>query len=142
MRAIAKFKVLHSNIRISLSSFTKLFQEIVMNDLDRNCRSTSDPRTKVTYVIWGFATGMFALCIPLAALTRGSVIIPAAVALGAGASTIAVWRSDRYSKQRLEAEQNVRSLEERIANLEAIASHAELDISHQLKQLELQKRHE
>jgi hypothetical protein len=113
-----------------------------MTDLDQNFRSISDPRTGVTYAIWGFATGMFALCIPLVALTRGSVIIPAAVALGAGAGTIAVWRSDRHSKQRLEAEQNVRSLEERIANLEAIASHAELDIPHQLKQLELQKRHE
>ncbi|NJM72043.1 MAG: hypothetical protein HC862_18685 [Scytonema sp. RU_4_4] len=95
----------------------------------------------MTYVIWGFATGMFALCIPLAALTRGAAIIPAAVALGAGAGTVAVWRSDRHSKHRLAAEQKVQLLEERIANLEAIASSAELEIQHQFKQLELQDRY-
>ncbi|NJN58788.1 MAG: hypothetical protein HC879_15460 [Leptolyngbyaceae cyanobacterium SL_5_9] len=79
---------------------------------------------------------MFALCIPLAALTRGAAIIPAAVALGAGAGIVAVWRSDRYSQHGLAAEQNVRSPEERVANLEAIASSAELKIQHQFKQLE------
>lgn len=112
-----------------------------MTDLDRNFRSTSDPRPKVTYAIWGAATGMFALCIPLAALTRGAAIIPAAVALGAGVGTVSVWRSDRYSKNKLETENSVRSLEERIANLEAIASSAELEVQHQFKQLELQDRH-
>jgi len=39
-------------------------------------------------------------------------------------------------------EQTMRSLEERIANLEAIASNSELDMQHQFKQLELQKRNE
>lgn len=111
-----------------------------MTDLNRNCSSTSDPRPKITYAIWGFATGMFTLCIPLAALTRGAAIIPAAVALGAGVGTVAVWRSDPHSKHRLEAEQNVRSLEERIANLEAIASHTELEIQYPFKQLELKDR--
>ncbi|NDJ17954.1 hypothetical protein [Myxacorys almedinensis] len=112
-----------------------------MADLDRNFKNTSDPRLKVTCTMWGFATGMFALCIPLAALTRGAAIIPAAVALGAGAGTVAVWRSERHSQHGLAAEQNVRSLEERIANLEAIASSAELEIQHQFKQLELQNHH-
>jgi hypothetical protein len=67
--------------------------------------------------------------------------MPAAVALGAGAGTVAIWRSDRHSQNSLKTEQNVQLLEERIANLEAIASSAELDIQHQCKQLELQDRH-
>ncbi|NJR51504.1 MAG: hypothetical protein HC780_19910 [Leptolyngbyaceae cyanobacterium CSU_1_3] len=46
------------------------------------------------------------------------------------------------SKPRLADEQTVRLLEERIANLEAIASHSELDMQHQFKQLEWQKRNE
>jgi hypothetical protein len=111
-----------------------------MPGFDRNFRNTSDPRTKVTHGIWGFATGMFALCIPLAALTRGAAIIPAAVALGAGAGTVAVWRSNRHSKHKLVAEQHMRLLEERVGNLEAIASSAELDVQHQFKHLELQDR--
>lgn len=110
-----------------------------MTHLKQDSRDTSDPRSKATFAIWGFATGMFALCIPLVAITRSAVIVPAAIAVGAGAGTVAVWRSDRRAQSRLE-EQNVRLLEERIANLEAIASHTELDIQHQLKQLELQER--
>ncbi|MCA1991048.1 MAG: hypothetical protein LDL41_03240 [Coleofasciculus sp. S288] len=109
-----------------------------MAGLDRSSRNTSDPRTKVTCAIWGFATGLFALCIPLAAITRGGAIIPAAVALGAGAGTVAVWRnSDRRSNNSIEAESHMRSLEERIANLETIASSAELNAQHPLKRLEL-----
>lgn len=50
--------------------------------------------------------------------------------------------SDPHSKRRLADEQTMRSLEERIANLEVIASHSELDMQHQLKQLESQKRTE
>jgi hypothetical protein len=110
-----------------------------MTRLERKLGSTSDPRTQVTDVIWGCAVGMFALCIPLAALNRGALIVSAAVALGAGAGTVAVWRSDPHSRRRLGDEQTVRSLEERIANLEAIASHSELEIQHPFKQLELQK---
>lgn len=108
-----------------------------MTKLERNVRSNSDPRTQVTYVIWGCAVGMFALCIPLAALNRGALLIWAAVALGAGTGTVAVWRSEPHSKRRLADEQTMRSLEERIANLEAIASHSELEIQHQFNQLEL-----
>jgi hypothetical protein len=108
-----------------------------MPNLDRNARNGSDPRTKGTYIIWGFATGMFALCIPLVALTRGAAIIPLAIALGAGTGTVAVWRSDRHSKHRVSDDLTVRLLEERIANLEAIASRGELDMQHQFKQLEL-----
>ena len=108
-----------------------------MTRLEQNYRNISDPRTQVTYVIWGCAVGMFALCIPLAALNRGALIISAAVALGAGTGTVAVWKSDPHSKRRMADEQTMRSLEERITNLEAIASHSELDMHHQFKQLEL-----
>lgn len=85
---------------------------------------------------------MFALCIPLVGLTRGAAIIPLAIALGAGTGTVAVWRSDRQPKHRFSDDQTVRSLEERIANLEAIASHSELDMQHQFKQLEIHYRNE
>jgi hypothetical protein len=85
----------------------------------------------------GNATGIFVLCVPLVAITRSAVIIPATVALGAGIGTVAVWKSDPRSRRRLADEQTIRLLEERIANLEAIASHSELEIQHQFKQLEL-----
>lgn len=98
---------------------------------NKNSNCAADPRVQVTQMIWGCAAGMFALCIPLSAVTRGTAILPAAVAVGAGAGTVAIWQSDSRSKQKLESDQTVRSLEERIVNLEAIASHGKLDIQQQ-----------
>jgi hypothetical protein len=86
---------------------------------------------------------MFALCIPLVRVTKGAAIIPFAIALGAGAGTAVVWRSDRQTQNRSEHEQqSLRSLEERIANLETIASHGKLDTQYQFKPLGSQQRHE
>jgi len=86
---------------------------------------------------------MFALCIPLSARTGAAAVIPPiAVAAGAGAGTVAVWRSKSRSTQRLESDQSVRLLEERIANLETIASHGELEMQHPFKPPELQQRSE
>lgn len=80
---------------------------------------------------------MFVLCVPLVAIARSAVVIPDTVAFGAGTGTIAVWQSDSRSRRRLSDEQTAQSLEERIANLEAIASHGELDMQHPYQQLEL-----
>jgi hypothetical protein len=66
-----------------------------MLHFNRNCRNSSDPRTQSTSIIWGCAVGMFALCIPLVRVTTGAVMMPFAIALGAGAGTAVVWRSDR-----------------------------------------------
>lgn len=46
-----------------------------------------------TAIIWGFATGMLAICIPLVSITKSGIILPLAVILGATASTIVVWLS-------------------------------------------------
>jgi hypothetical protein len=112
-----------------------------MSDLDKYQKNIPDPRLRATQTIWGFATGMFVLCVPLVAIARSAIVIPATVAFGAGIGTIAVWQADSRSRRRPD-EQTARSLEERIANLEAIASHGELDIQHPFKQLDVQKRNE
>lgn len=80
---------------------------------------------------------MFVLCVPLVDIARSAIVIPATVAFGAGIGTIAVWQSDSRSRRRLPDEQITRSLEERIANLEAIASHGEFDMQHPFQQLKL-----
>lgn len=46
-----------------------------------------------TAIIWGFATGMLAICIPLVSITESGTILPLAVILGATASTVVVWLS-------------------------------------------------
>lgn len=46
-----------------------------------------------TAIIWGFATGMLAICIPLVSMTESGIILPLAVILGAAGSTVVVWLS-------------------------------------------------
>lgn len=86
-----------------------------------------------TGLIWGFATGMLALCIPLVALTRGSLILPLGVITGASVGTVAVWRHG--NRDSTENSTITRTLEERVTNLEVIAGN-EVDLQNRLKQLE------
>ncbi|MGF1478040.1 MAG: hypothetical protein ACFB4I_00905 [Cyanophyceae cyanobacterium] len=73
-----------------------------------------------TAKIWGLATGMLAICIPLSKATDSGVILPMAVISGATVSTVAVWKfSDQQNEQLKEAEQ-VKQLEARVADLETI----------------------
>ncbi|WP_017327167.1 hypothetical protein [Synechococcus sp. PCC 7336] len=46
-----------------------------------------------TAIIWGFATGMLAICIPIISMTGSGVILPLAVIVGTTISTIVVWLS-------------------------------------------------
>jgi ABC-type enterobactin transport system permease subunit len=46
-----------------------------------------------TAIIWGFSTGMLAICIPLVSMTESGVILPLAVIVGATISTVFVWLS-------------------------------------------------
>jgi hypothetical protein len=46
-----------------------------------------------TAIIWGFATGMLAICIPLVSMTNSGIILPLAVIIAAAISTLAVWLS-------------------------------------------------
>ncbi|MEL7035816.1 MAG: hypothetical protein AAFO04_09400 [Cyanobacteria bacterium J06592_8] len=46
-----------------------------------------------TAIIWGFSTGMLAICIPLVSMTESGVILPLAVVIGATISTVVVWLS-------------------------------------------------
>jgi hypothetical protein len=51
-----------------------------------------------TAIIWGFATGMLAICIPIISMTGSGIILPLVVILGAALSTIVVWLSSSQGK--------------------------------------------
>ncbi len=95
-----------------------------------------DIRLAATSKIWTFATGMLAICIPLSAVTRSGPILPLAVITGATAGTYVVWRNPENQSRNNLSPGNVKELEQRIANLEAIVSHQELDLDRKIKQLE------
>ena len=90
-----------------------------------------------TAIIWGFATGMLAICIPLVAMTKSGVVLPLAVILGASGVTAVVWvSSDRQTRKISNLTNSVQLLEQRIVDLETICSSDEFSISQKLKQIE------
>lgn len=96
-----------------------------------------DVRVAATSKIWGMTVGLFALCIPLSAVTRSGPILPLAAIGGAVVSTVAVWRSDdKKSPSKSLSGQSIKILEQRIANLETIVSSEEFDLHKKIKQLE------
>lgn len=80
-----------------------------------------NPKVQATEAIWGIAVGMFAICIPLVAITDSGVILPLLVALSAGGGTAAVWLApDKRQQEEAGLAQTVKALEERVMNLETI----------------------
>ncbi len=99
------------------------------------------PKIATTAIIWGFATGMLAICIPIVGMTQSGVILPIAVILGASVGTVVVWQSSsRRSRTISELTNNIQLLNERIVHLEAICSSGESDVQNRLKQLELRDK--
>ncbi|MBW4543572.1 MAG: hypothetical protein KME25_03850 [Symplocastrum torsivum CPER-KK1] len=90
---------------------------------EKASKSSMDIRLPATSIIWGFATGMLALCLPLSNDTNHGTVISIAIVSAAAVSTVAVWQSsDKKSQTRNEASDRVKEFKERIANLEMIAS--------------------
>jgi hypothetical protein len=96
-----------------------------------------DIRIAATSKIWGFATGMLAICIPLTAVAKGNPILPLAVITGAAVGTTAIWQSsNKKSHNGSLSQNNLEALEERIANLETIIGTEEINLQRKLKQLD------
>ncbi|MBW4649424.1 MAG: hypothetical protein KME06_12170 [Kastovskya adunca ATA6-11-RM4] len=107
----------------------------------RHCDTNSDRediRVSATSKIWAFATGMLAICIPLADETDSGPLLPLAVISGAAIATSAVWQpsNKKFRNNALQATQ-VEALEERIANLETIVSSDELNLQGRIQRLEM-----
>ena len=100
-------------------------------------KSEKGSRFAATSIIWGFATVMLAICIPLVQNNGSATILPLAVILGASVSTVAVCRgSDNQSRNSPLLTNSIKELEHRMSNLEIICSSQELDLQSKIKQLE------
>ncbi|BAY15776.1 hypothetical protein NIES21_15950 [Anabaenopsis circularis NIES-21] len=74
-------------------------------------------------------------------MTRSGALLPLAAIGGATAVTIAIWRADdKKSKAASLQPQQLKLLEQRIANLETIVSNEEFDLQKKIKQLESSDR--
>ena len=84
-------------------------------------RSEIGIRVGATAIIWAFATGMLAICIPLVGIT-GSQLLPLAAIAGATISTVVVRYQPRYPSNSPFLTNSEPEIEQRIANLEMILS--------------------
>ncbi|WP_088242843.1 hypothetical protein [Calothrix rhizosoleniae] len=86
-----------------------------------NKSTEKNPKVSATSGIWGCAIGMLGVCIPLVAITDSGIILPLLVILGAGGGTAAVWFApDKRQQEEVSLTQTVKTLEERVINLETI----------------------
>ncbi|MEQ8753561.1 MAG: hypothetical protein RID09_08585 [Coleofasciculus sp. G1-WW12-02] len=89
-----------------------------------------------TAIIWGFATGMLGICIPLVSMTENGVILPLAVIIGASFTTTVVWLSfNRVSRNTVELSNNIESLKEQEAILDTMDNHENFDEPNSIKLL-------
>ena len=98
-------------------------------------KSETRIRFAATAIIWGFGTGMLALCIPLVGMT-GTPLLHMAVIVGAAVSTVVIWLNSANSPHQPFLTSSMQQLEQRVANLEMIASDRELDLDNKIKRLE------
>ncbi len=96
----------------------------------KNNTKKNDAKVKSTSIIWSFATGMLAICIPLVNISHSGIILPLAVIVGASTSTVAIWRSS--NKKAVELSNNFQQIEQRIRDLETICSTENLDVKQRL----------
>ncbi|MEM7578455.1 MAG: hypothetical protein AAF316_01155 [Cyanobacteria bacterium P01_A01_bin.80] len=87
---------------------------------DKNTTENYGVKVGVIAIIWAFATGMMAICIPLVSISRSGIILPLFVILGVCTTTISIWRS---GNQKVIASSNdVQEIEQRVRDLETIIS--------------------
>lgn len=96
--------------------------------------STYHIRLDATQKIWSCATGMLALCLIFSPL-RSNLFLPIIVLSGAAGGTACVWRTEKESEL-LVQQQKLEQMEQRLRNLEAIASLNETDLQPHLRSLE------
>lgn len=95
-----------------------------------------DIRVLATRQIWSFATGMLAICMIFGGSKKSTIIPPIVITAAATISTAFVWKYDKKSRQELPPSQ-LQQIEERLANLETIASGGDIEVGKKIKQLEI-----
>lgn len=102
-------------------------------------------RSHLITKIWGCATGMLGISIPLVAVTHSGAAIPIAVIVGAAVGTVAIWNpfartsGDGASHKELtDSTKKIGELEERLASMEAILSYEEKILESKTRKREIE----
>jgi hypothetical protein len=84
-----------------------------------------DIRVKATIWMWGLSVPLFFACVPIIALSAMGILLPLFVLIALAMGTASVWFFYGKSMDALSLE--IKQLQERIVDLETIASHEGLD---------------
>ncbi len=130
---------------ITVKSKEPIFLDRKIEIMKNNEQKTSYS-VRTTAIIWGLATVMLGICIPLTKITKSGVILPLAVIIGASGGTVAVCRTSTRSafsgegrpnpNKITESLERFAQLETRIIDLETICSSQDFDRERKFKQLE------
>jgi hypothetical protein len=82
-------------------------------------KKTRDPRLKATIFVWILSIPLILACVPIVALTENGLLLPMAVLITVGISTVSIWLFGR--QKNIDCDQEMQQLETRVANLETIA---------------------
>ncbi|MEM7556437.1 MAG: hypothetical protein AAF378_20515 [Cyanobacteria bacterium P01_A01_bin.84] len=91
----------------------------------RNNNNNYGAKIAVTSIIWAFATGMMALCIPIISISKGDITLPLALVIGTTITTVSIWQSGSHKE--INSSENFQQIEQRVRDLETIASSDKLD---------------
>lgn len=90
-----------------------------------NSREKNGMKVGTTAIIWGFATGMIAICIPIISMTHSDIFLPLTIILGATISTVVVWRNCK--EKVIQLSDNFQQMEQRVKDLETICSREDFE---------------
>lgn len=121
--------------RFFLKKSVEIFREKPMpSHTHKPSKNSKDIRLAATSKIWSLAIGMFAICIPLSAVTRSGPILPLAVVVGTTLGTASVWRaSTEESISDRQTSDKIKHLESRVADLETIITSEEINWRHSIE---------
>jgi hypothetical protein len=88
-------------------------------------RQEKDIRLKTTVLMWVISIPLFSTCIPIVSLSSVGILLPFFILIALTLGTTSVWffHSNSMNATFLE----IKQLQERLANLETIISHDELN---------------
>lgn len=108
-----KNKLLSGSIQLN-KSFTNNLAQLMAHKKD-----SQDVRAALIEKIWKYGTGMLAIS-AIFGIVRGNNVVPVVVASGASVSTMVIWCAS--DKRERASSLEIKKLQQRIADLETIAS--------------------
>ena len=96
-----------------------------MNNSENISNKEKDVRLQATIWMWGLSIPLFCCCVPIIALTTMGILLPIFVLTALAIGTASIWFFSSNLSSAVKVE--IKQLQERVIDLEAIVSHDEIN---------------